>query len=55
MQEFPIGEPVKFGDIEGTIAGFSNVCVRIRREDSELHVPASRFLEQIVTVKKPVE
>ena len=55
MREFPIGEAVSFGNIEGTIAGFSNVCVKIRQEDRELHVPASQFLDQIVTVKKPVE
>jgi len=52
MKEFPVGEPVRIGDIEGVIAGFSNVAVKVRREGSELHIPASRFLEDIVTVKK---
>lgn len=52
IREFSIGEQVTIQNQEGTIAGFTSVSVKIRQHDNELHIPASRFLEETVVVKK---
>lgn len=52
-QTFKVGQEVRFGEVEGTIAAITTVSVVVRVPDGEVVIPAKQFSETTSMLKTP--